>query len=83
MKSFNDTLFALAKRYRTRAGKVNNILRWYGRRQGSARRKYICYVCNGVIDTESSRYRITKHAEQAIYNHGKAHLDEHNLTAFL
>jgi hypothetical protein len=76
-------LFNLAIRFRKKTKQSLNIKRWYGRRGGSSQRKYICYICDCVIDTESARYALTKHAEHAINKHGDNHIKGSNLRLFL
>jgi len=36
---------------------------------GSSRRQYACVACGTVVDTESAKYRMTKHAEEAVDAH--------------
>lgn len=61
-----------------RARSLNpRVKRWLGRREGSAKRRYVCYLCGGmIIDTESSRHFPTKHAQEAIMSHRAMHLEE-------
>jgi hypothetical protein len=73
IKKASEVLFFLAKRERNKRNQYHFIKRWYGYNQGSAQRRYVCYICNTVIDTESSKYPMTKHAECSIEEHGIAH----------
>lgn len=43
--------------------------RWCLQRQTSRVRKYVCALCGLEIDRESSQYKRTKHAAQAIEMH--------------
>ena len=44
----------------------SRVENWYGRRGGGTRREYIDYIDGSVIDTESAKYKQTKHAKRAI-----------------
>lgn len=79
----SEVLFLLAKRERKKRQQYHFIKRWFGYNQGSAQRRYVCYICNAVIDTESSRYPITKHTTHAIEEHGLNHLKSNGLLAFI
>lgn len=83
MNAKDEALFLLAERYRKRNEKKGKIKHWYGRKGGSVQRKYVCHICDQVIDTESAKSAMTKHAEEAIENHGIGHLKEHNIAIFL
>ena len=79
----DDILYLLAQRSRKRTGNKHYIAKWYGRRGGSSQRKYLCYLCDTMIDTESAKYPMTRHAKMAIESHGLYHLKQHNLTLFI
>jgi hypothetical protein len=59
----DDPRNAIARERRPR------VKRWVGVNGGSSERRYVCYLCDEVIDTESAKYAPTKHAEQAIADH--------------
>ncbi len=54
------------------------VKRWYGRRGGSTRTVYVCYLCDKVIDSESANHRHTKHVDDSIREHRDHHLEEFN-----
>lgn len=83
MDTKDNALFLLAQRRRERLQKKGKITNWYGRRGGSVQRKYVCYLCDCVIDTESAKSPQTIHAHEAIEAHGLGHLKEHNLAVLL
>lgn len=53
-----------------------NVQFWRGMKQSVSKRTYTCYVCDQIIDTESAKYRQTKHAEYAIEEHRKLHFPD-------
>lgn len=44
-----------------------------GRRGGSSRRQYVCNICGDIVDTESAKYSMTRHASEAIDRHVAMH----------
>jgi hypothetical protein len=57
------------------AGKSGgHATRPFGRESGSAKTRYICRICKHLIDTESSQYPMTAHAEARIISHMRGHV---------
>lgn len=78
-----EALYRLARLLRSRSGRYHYIANWFGRRSGSAQTRYVCHICDCIIDTESSRYPMTKHAATAIEQHGEFHLENSPLVPFM
>ncbi len=71
-EDYEEQLLArVLRRYAGRPG--GRPVRFWGARGGATRRKYVCYFCGDVIDTESASYPMTKHAAAAIDAHGLEH----------
>jgi hypothetical protein len=82
MNNKDSALYLLAIRYRTRAQKKGKITGWYGRRGGTAQRKYVCNICDKVIATESARFPRTLTSQAALDEHGQKHIEEHGLADY-
>lgn len=59
----SKALLAEARKYRPR------VKRWVGVKSTNSVRRYICYITEIDIDTESAKHASTKHAENAIRAH--------------
>lgn len=42
---------------------------------GSCKRRYKCLICNQLVDTDSAKWKPTKHAEVRCTNHLNEHLE--------
>lgn len=73
--SFENVLFAVARRNRKARGQHAPIARWTGFSGSSGTtRRYRCYVCDVVVDTDSAKHRPTVHAREALAAHAEAHV---------
>lgn len=74
MDDLDERLFELVlQRYKGKPG--GRPTNWYGRRGGSSQRKWVCYICDEVIATESALYPQTNHAARDIKEHRLTHED--------
>ena len=76
LASEHAQLYEAAVAIRAARGEHHHIGAWYGKRNGSNRRTYVCYLCDCIIDTESAQSRPTVHAYRALDDHARWHLDE-------
>ena len=55
------------------------VQNWWGYSGSSANvRRYRCYLCRDIMDTDSGKWRPTKHAERSVAEHALSHLSELN-----
>lgn len=64
----NFTDHAAITQYR-REHPLSRAVGCYVNAGGGMQRRYVCTFCRCVIDTESARYPMTKHAHEAIREH--------------
>lgn len=82
MSDMDNALLLLAKRYSKRANK-KEPKQWYLTRKGPKNRKYICHICNKDICTENKNGPMTYESQEAMREHGEAHLKERGLYDFV